>query len=64
MGVARISAASTEGLQPFLPGFLRAVPTPKIEKTPARFLSGRNSAMIRTCVKRGSFVNVVFYLFV
>lgn len=37
-------------------------PGARNEKAPARFLSGRTSAMIETCVKGGRFVNA-FFLF-
>ena len=40
MGVATMSAASTEGQQPFLPSFLRAVPTPEMKKRPRDFSPG------------------------
>jgi len=40
MDVARISAASTQGQQPFLLGHLRAVPIPEMKNRPRDFSPG------------------------
>lgn len=40
MGIAKISSASTEGLQSFPPSLLRTVPIPEKKKRPRDFSLG------------------------